>query len=353
MGGPVFFYSPLFERYDFGPHHPLRPERLLRTRSLLLEKGLLLAGEEREPEPAREEDLLLVHTPEYIRAVKAEKSDPLRGLGTGDNPVFPGMHEAGLLVVGASVQAALLAVEGKASLACNLSGGLHHALPDRASGFCVYNDPAVAIARVKRDYGLRVAYLDVDAHHGDGVQAVFYEDPAVLTVSLHQSGRYLFPGTGFPEELGRGRGRGYALNLPLLPGTRDDSFLECLEMALQAVEAFRPDLLVLQAGVDGHRRDPLAHLEYTTRGYRRAVELIRRLVRELLGDRWVVLGGGGYDWEDAVPRSWAVIWAAAAGRPVPPEIEDQEGEATPEEVARENRRVASEAVRACLQIIRS
>ncbi len=322
MSAPLFFYSPQFGAYDFGPHHPLRPERLERTRSLLVEKGLLWPGEEREPEPAREEDLLLVHTPDYIRAVKAGRPDPLRGLGTGDNPVFTGMHEAGLWVVGGSVQAAVLAAEGKASPVFNLSGGLHHALPGRASGFCVYNDPAVAIARVKRDFGLRVAYLDIDAHHGDGVQEVFYEDPSVLTVSLHESGRFLFPGTGFPEEMGRGRGRGYALNIPLLPGTGDDSFLECLEMALHVVEAFRPDLLVVQAGVDGHRLDPLAHLSYTTRGYRQAAALLRRFAREITGGRWVVLGGGGYSWEDAVPRSWAVIWAEATGRQVPPEIEE-------------------------------
>jgi acetoin utilization protein AcuC len=283
MSGPAFFYAPQLQAYDFGPHHPLRPERLSRTRSLLLEKGLLLPGEEKEPEPAQEEDLLLVHTAEYIRAVKAAVPDPSRGLGTGDNPVFRGMHEAAALITGGSIQAAVLAVEGKASPAANLAGGLHHALPDRASGFCIYNDPAVAIARVKKDYGLKVAYLDIDAHHGDGVQAVFYEDPSVLTVSLHESGRYLFPGTGFPEEVGRGRGRGYALNLPLLPGTRDDSFLECLELALQAVEAFRPDLLVLQSGVDGHRLDPLAHLEYTTRGYRRGMELLRRFAGVLVG----------------------------------------------------------------------
>ena len=358
--GPAFLWSDGFRAYDFGPTHPLRPQRVERARTLLRERGLLRPDEEREPAPAEEADLLLVHEPAYVAAVKAGRPSPEHGLGWGDNPVFPGMHEAASLIAGASVAAVRSALEGRAAPVANLAGGLHHALPGRASGFCIYNDAAVAIAWARKRYGVRVAYVDIDAHHGDGVQAAFYEEPDVLTVSLHESGRYLFPGTGFPDEIGRGPGRGYALNIPLLPGTGDDSFLECLERALDVVDRFRPDLLVTQCGVDGHRSDPLAHLAYTTAAYRRAAALFRSAADAWCDGRWVILGGGGYSWDDAAPRCWALLWAEATGRAGTgaaasagavdlADLDDPPAPPTPPEIAAENRRVAREATRACLQ----
>jgi acetoin utilization protein AcuC len=264
---------------------------------------------------ATDEELGLVHTAEFIDATKragdGEPGDWSRfGYGPGDNPIFPRMHEAGALVVGASLVAAQEVVEGRLDHAFNAAGGLHHAMPSRASGFCVYDDPAVAIAWLLLQGVERVAYVDVDVHHGDGPQAVFYADPRVLTVSIHESGEYLFPGTGFVSERGAGEAVGTKVNVPLPPGTGDDAWLEALgEVVSPLVRRWRPDVLVTQLGCDTHQTDPLAHLLLTTRAYREAAVILHELAHEVAGGRWVATGGGGYQWARVVPRAWTLYFA--------------------------------------------
>src|SRR5687768_4662141 len=259
--------------YSFGPDHPLNPRRLELTLSLIRSIGLL----DRDvpvlvPRAASDEDLARVHAPEYIAAVKrmsqpgARVSEGLRwGLGTGDVPIVSGMHDASALVAGATLTAAEAVMTGRVKRAFSIAGGLHHAKRAEASGFCVYSDLAVGIEYIRRVHGARVMYIDYDAHHGDGVQDIFYEDPDVLTVSFHESGAYLFPGTGFIDEVGEGDGYGYSVNVPLEPHTGDESFRACfLELVPALAEAFRPDVIVLQNGCDAHALDPLTHLRCTT-----------------------------------------------------------------------------------------
>ena len=305
-----------------GPTHPLKPERLRRTYELLQAYGAF-NGERSLLVPARQatvEELLLFHTEEYVAAVESlsrgeRRFDPWRyNFGPGDNPVFPGMYETEALKVGASLVAAELVVSGEVDVAFSFSGGLHHAGPARASGFCVFNDPAIVIHWLLKK-GLRVAYVDIDAHHGDGVQAAFYDTDRVLTISLHESGLYLFPGTGFVEEIGVGAGRGYAANVPLAPYTDDDIYLWAFrEVVPPLVRRFRPDIVVSQLGVDTHYRDPLTHLCLTTAGYVAAVEGIKELA-----PRWVALGGGGYD-VDVVARAWTLAYGVMLGREFPDEL---------------------------------
>lgn len=323
MTAARFVYAPELSRYPLPASHPFKPERLDLTRSLLLHTGLLGAGEQVGVAPLPEARLTDAHEPEYVALVKAvsrgERSPEAfgRGLGTGDNPIFPGMHQAILGVCAATVTAVDLVVSGAATRAVNLAGGLHHAMPGKASGFCVYNDLALGIKHAT-SRGLRVAYIDLDAHHGDGVQWIFYDDPDVLTVSLHESGRYLFPGTGHTYETGRGPGRGLSVNAPLEPFTEDDSFLEVLEAVVPpALEHFRPDLIVLQAGADMHRHDPLADLALTLAGMRRGYRLVSELADAYCGGRLVATGGGGYDAYRTVPRAWAHLWAVLTGRRLP------------------------------------
>jgi acetoin utilization protein AcuC len=307
-----------------GPDHPFKAVRLPLTRSLLEHAGLL---EEREVvAPARMDERLLaqVHDAAYVEAVKtagrgATLDDPWSyGLGTADNPIVVGMDRAALRICDATVTAADLVARGDALRAASFSGGLHHAHAGRASGFCLFNDLALAIEWMTSRYALRVAYLDIDAHHGDGVQAAFYERADVLTVSLHESGRYLFPGTGFEDEIGRGAGAGACVNLPLDPGTRDASYLEVFDLVVPAaLEAFGPDVIVLQAGADTHRRDPLAHLELSLAGMDAVYERVVALADRFTHGRLVATGGGGYDTYRTVPRAWALLWCRLAGRSLP------------------------------------
>jgi len=319
----VLWDAEAYASYDFGPSHPLRPLRLELTMALAGELGVLDRACVQRPRPAGEDLLELVHDPAYIGAVKSAPDDWLgrlaarHGLGTGDNPVFPRMHESSALVTGASVDAAAAVWEGRAEHAVNISGGLHHAMRDRASGFCVYDDPAVAIAWLLAAGARRVAYVDVDVHHGDGVQAAFYADPRVLTVSLHESGRTLFPGTGFPDETGAGEGRGTSVNLALPAGTGDEGFLRAFAAVVPAVlRAYRPDVLVTQHGCDTHLLDPLAHLRMSIDGQRVALRALHALAHEVAGGRWVALGGGGYDPVQVVPRAWTHLLAEATGTAV-------------------------------------
>lgn len=321
-------YSPEITAYDHGPEHPLRPVRVRLTRELISAFGILDRGHvaERPARVASDEEVGLVHTPAYIRAVKAagdgEEGDWWRfGFGPGDNPIFPGMHDASARVVGASVEAARAVLEGEAEHAFNPAGGLHHAMPERASGFCVYDDPAVAI-RWLLDRGVeRVAYVDVDVHHGDGPQVIFYDDPRVLTISIHETGRYLFPGTGFVSERGEGEAEGTKVNVPLPPYTGDDGWLEGFgEIVPPLVSRFRPDVLVTQLGCDTHHSDPLAHLGLTTRSYREAAKRLHELAHETAAGRWVAVGGGGYQWARVVPRAWTIYFAELAGVELPDEL---------------------------------
>ena len=319
-----FVYAPELADFELGPSHPFKPVRLELTRSLLADAGILRPDEVVAPTPLSEKALFSVHSAAYVAAVKDASSgkavDDLYsfGLGTGDNPVFEGMHEVVLEICAATMTAFELVCSGEASKAVNLAGGLHHALRAKASGFCVYNDIAVGIHRAVDDHNMRVVYVDLDAHHGDGVQEAFYDTPDVMTISLHESGRYLFPGTGHTYETGRGAGRGLSVNMPLEPFTEDESFLEAFERVVpRAIEAFEPDLIVLQAGADMHRLDPLADLALSLEGMATAYERMVALAEEYTGGKMVVTGGGGYDPYRTVPRAWARLWAAVSGRPMP------------------------------------
>jgi acetoin utilization protein AcuC len=235
------------------------------------------------------------------------------------------MHEASALVAGASVAAAESVWNGASEHGVNIAGGLHHAMPESASGFCVYNDPAIAIARLLELGAQRVGYVDVDVHHGDGVQAVFYDDPRVLTISLHETGRYLFPGTGFPDEVGGPHARGCAVNVALPPGTADAAWLRAFHAVVPPLlRDFGPDVLVTQHGCDGHVLDPLAHLALTVDGQRAAYQALHQLAHETAGGRWVVLGGGGYELIDVVPRAWTHLLAEVACAPINPATETPE-----------------------------
>lgn len=306
--------------YDFGASHPLRPERVLLTYDHIRELGL---GDHPhvstvEARVATDEEITAAHDPEFVRTVigidrgdLSERDGLEFGLGTPDDPIFPDMHKASAAVCGASLTATEQVLEGAASYSFNPAGGLHHARRREASGFCIYNDPAVAIAKaLSHDPAERVLYLDVDVHHGDGVQWIFYDEPRVVTLSLHQSGRYLYPGTGFEDETGSGRARGTAANVPLLPMTGEADYLWALERSLtELAAAFRPTLLVTQLGADTHWGDPLANLGLTMPAYPVMAKLIHETARTFCGDRWVATGGGGYQYDTVVPRVWTIHFA--------------------------------------------
>jgi acetoin utilization protein AcuC len=315
--------------YDFGPSHPLNPIRVDLTMRLARSLGLLDLANVAvvTMETAPDDVLQLVHEADYIEAVRRVGADPTqadveRGLGTPDDPVFAGMHDAAALVAGASVCAARAVWTGEAEHAVNIAGGLHHAMPGAASGFCIYNDPAVAIAWLLAQGAERVAYVDVDVHHGDGVERIFWDDPRVLTVSIHESGRYLFPGTGFAEDVGGAGAEGYAVNIALPPGTSDAAWLRAFTAVVPPLLAeFKPDVLVSQQGCDSHRLDPLADLGLTVDAQRTSYALLHRWAHDYAGGKWVALGGGGYELVEVVPRAWSHLIAEAAGSPVDPATE--------------------------------
>ncbi len=309
---PRFFYHPRMLEYDFGPKHPLKPERLHRTVVLLEALG---AVEPQDPGLATQRDALRVHTRQYVATVEMLSTglftpDGFRkdaGIGTVDTPAFIGMYEAALAYLGGSIRAAEAVRDGE-RIAFNLSGGLHHAHADHASGFCVFNDAAAAIHVLLERFD-RVAYLDIDVHHGDGVQAIWQDDPRVLMVSIHEDPKTLFPGTGRVEERGSA---GTAVNVPIPAKSTGDAWLLGFERGcLRALELFRPQALVLQMGTDPHFEDPLGHLRVTAQEWLRAVELVRGLAMPT-----VALGGGGYNLS-TVPRMWAAACLTLLGQPVP------------------------------------
>jgi acetoin utilization protein AcuC len=312
-------HSSQWERFDYGPEHPLRMERLGLTWRLMQAYGLtaLPAMKLLEPSPADEPAVQRFHTPEYIAVLKeASRGRDLaraarHGLGPGDNPVFPGLWEAAQLCAGGSLLGAQLIAAGEVDRAFHFAGGLHHAMKDRASGFCYLNDCVLAILHLK-DRGLRVAYVDIDAHHGDGVQVAFYDDPDVLTVSTHERGDRLFPGTGFVDEAGAGAGVGFSVNVPLHPFTDAEVYLEAFDAVVPPLlRAFGPDVVVAQLGIDSHLTDPLTHLALSIQGFTSAVKRIIDLSPRLLA-----LGGGGYDLQN-VARAWTASWAAINGVELP------------------------------------
>ena len=323
----AFVYDPALSEYELSDSHPFKPVRLELTRSLLEHAGTLSPAHVVKPKPVTEAKLLRIHHRDFVEAVKAvsrgeEVDDAYSyGLGTGDNPIFPHMHEAILRVCSATVTAVDLVASGKAKRALNLSGGLHHAHAGQASGFCLYNDLALGIDHAVQKYGLRVAYLDIDAHHGDGVQGLFFEHSDVMTISLHESGRYLFPGSGYTYEVGKGAGRGRSVNLPLEPYTEDASYLASFEAVVPAaLRVFKPDLIVLQAGADMHAFDPLADLKLSVAGMAQSYRRVVELADELCGGRIVATGGGGYDPYRTVPRAWALLWATLTEQTLPEKL---------------------------------
>jgi acetoin utilization protein AcuC len=344
-------------RYDFGPGHPFDPVRIRLTMELATELGVLTepAVTMVSPAPATDGELETVHDAEYVEAVRhagrALEPNLRFGLGTEDDPVFEGMHEAAALVVGATLAAAQVVWPGVAGgsssrpggdggrespmpggaggssprnvtvHAVNVAGGLHHAMRGSASGFCVYNDLAVAIKWLLAAGAERVAYVDLDVHHGDGVQAAFYDDPRVLTISLHEHPATLFPGTGLPGEIGTGPGTGYAVNVALPAGTGDAGWLRAFDAVVPPLlRAFKPVLLVSQHGCDTHALDPLANLELSVDAQRAAAMMLHDLAHELCDGRWLLTGGGGYALVQVVPRTWTHLLAIAAGAPVEPEM---------------------------------
>lgn len=311
--------------YNFGPEHPMSPIRVDLTMRLAGALGLLGDRLQVVPAPIASDDLLAsVHEPALIEAVTKVGTTPgyvdlQRGLGTDDNPVFEGMHVAAAHVVGASVEAFRQVWSGESLHSANISGGLHHAMPGSASGFCIYNDIAVGIQYLLDHGAQRVAYVDVDVHHGDGVERIFWNDPRVLTVSLHETGQMLFPGTGFPRDLGGPDAHGSAVNVALPPGTADAGWLRAFHAVVPGIlREFQPDVLVTQHGCDSHMEDPLAHLMLSVDGQRAAYLALHELAHEVSGGRWVVTGGGGYALVEVVPRAWSHLLAIVGGQPLDP-----------------------------------
>jgi acetoin utilization protein AcuC len=320
----LLIYSRRFSAYSYGDYHPFKVQRYRMTFELMRELGLTTppAVAVKECPLAEEEALLGFHHPDYLAALAAFNgpgaagADFFFGLGDVENPVFEGVYDWSRLACGGTLEAARQVGRNGCRIAFNMAGGWHHAQPARAAGFSYVNDAVVAIRELVRRRK-RVAYVDLDAHHGDGVQNAFYDSNRVLTVSVHETGRDFFPHTGFPRELGKGRGYGYAVNVPLCPHS-DDVILEqaLRRIVLPLVGAFRPDVLVTQMGADSLRTDPLTRLEGTTGFF----ELAARSFRDL-GVPWVILGGGGYDGLN-VARTWALVWGAALGVPLPDELPD-------------------------------
>jgi acetoin utilization protein AcuC len=318
-------FDPTLTEYDFGPSHPMSPVRVDLTMRLAADLGVL-DRLRTVPAPIADDDLIAtVHDPALIDAVKRAGADPAGftpayGLGSDDNPVFHDMHRAASHVVGASAEAFRQVWSGESLHSANITGGLHHAMPDHASGFCIYNDVAVGITWLLANGAQKVAYVDVDVHHGDGVEQIFYDDPRVLTISLHETGQTLFPGTGFPQDIGGPGAEGSAVNVALPPGTADAGWLRAFHAVVpELVREFDPDILVTQHGCDSHRDDPLADLMLSVDGQRASYLALHELAHEVCDGRWVVTGGGGYAIVDVVPRAWSHLLAVVGGHPLEPD----------------------------------
>ncbi|MGM7720823.1 acetoin utilization protein AcuC [Metabacillus sp. Hm71] len=312
----VFIYSPQYQAYKFHQNHPFNQLRVELTFDLLKQMNAIQDKDIITPRTASEDELALVHDKRYIQSIKRagqgqlDEEEALNyGIGTEDTPIFPNMHEASSLLVGGTLTAVDYVMEGKAKHAANFGGGLHHGFRGKASGFCIYNDCSVAIKFLQKKYGARVLYIDTDAHHGDGVQWTFYDDPTVCTLSIHETGRYLFPGTGNITERGSGRGYGYSFNIPLDAFTEDESWLHAYRTSVTEVAAFfKPDVILTQHGTDAHYYDPLTHLSASMAIYHEIPRLIHEIAHKYCNGRWIAVGGGGYDIWRVVPRAWSLIW---------------------------------------------
>jgi acetoin utilization protein AcuC len=321
----VFIYSKDQLNYSFSDTHPFNQKRIDLTLDLLIKIGAINDTDIITPRIATDDELLLAHDAEFIEVVKqASRGNvtgsiaEIYGIGTEDTPIFPNMHEASALLVGATLTAVDEVMEGLSKYALNLGGGLHHGFRGRASGFCVYNDSSVAIKYLQEKYHARVLYIDTDAHHGDGVQWSFYDDPSVCTLSIHETGRYLFPGTGAITERGNGQGFGTSFNFPIDAFTEDESFLEVYRTALtEVIDFFKPDVILTQNGADAHYFDPLTHLYGTMNIYKEIPRLAREMAEQYCEGRWIAVGGGGYDIWRVVPRAWAHIWLTMKNIPSP------------------------------------
>ena len=311
----AFIYTDAYVDFDYGPTHPLKVIRLKLTYELIKAYGLLsLPSVQAIPtKKADDEDVMLFHSRDYLDVLKQASEGQLGktfyryGLGPGDNPIFKGLYDWSLWVTGATLQAGELVANGEKAVAFNIAGGLHHAQPSKASGFCYINDAVIGISKLLKQ-GKRVVYIDIDVHHGDGVQKAFYQTDKVLTVSFHETGYTLFPGTGFESEIGEGAGEGYSVNVPFPPFTDDETYLWAFEgIVPPLLQAFKPDVVFTQLGVDTFHNDPLANLHLSIGGFERIVRRIKDLV-----PRWVALGGGGYDVSNVV-RAWALAWAIMNG----------------------------------------
>lgn len=320
-----FIFSPDQLNYEFSDTHPFNQKRIILTKDLLDDMNMIKPEEIVIPRTATDEELLLAHDAKYIEIVKkASKGDvsenigSIYGIGTEDTPFFTGMHEASALLVGGTLTAIEEVMEGRSRYALNLGGGLHHGFQGKASGFCIYNDSSVAIKYLQQKYGARVLYVDTDAHHGDGVQWTFYDDPNVCTFSIHETGRYLFPGTGNVTERGNGAGYGTSFNFPIDAFTEDESFLHIYKTALREVaEHFKPDVILTQNGADAHYFDPLTHLYSTMKIYEEIPKLAKELAEEFCDGKWIAIGGGGYDIWRVVPRAWSHLWLTMKDIPTP------------------------------------
>ncbi|WP_424765898.1 acetoin utilization protein AcuC [Paenibacillus sp. sgz302251] len=324
----IFIHHSDSNGYNFGEDHPFNPLRQELTIDLLKATGALSDEEIMAPPSYSEGDLLaLVHRTDYLSAVRrlsegeysSENESIIQqyGFHTEDTPSFPGIHHAAWTIVKGSVAAADAVMTGRVAHAYHLAGGLHHAFPDHASGFCVYNDAAVAIKHIRQAYSAKVLYIDTDVHHGDGVQWIFYDDPEVCTYSIHETGKFLFPGTGFVNEKGLDKGFGACYNVPLEPYTEDDSWLESFNITLRKViESYKPDVIISQHGCDAHAYDPLSHMHCSMRIYAEIPAIIHELAHTYTNGRWIALGGGGYDIYRVVPRAWSLVWLTMINNPI-------------------------------------
>jgi acetoin utilization protein AcuC len=338
----AFIYDPTELQYHFHESHPFNQQRLLLTHQLLFQIQALSSSEFIKPKKLDEQTLLAVHTSEYISVVKALSTNTPSaeaisraeqyGLGLGDTPFFTGMHDATLTTVAGSVTAVDLVMSGERKQALHLAGGLHHAFRNKAAGFCVYNDASVAIAHTHKKYGARVLYIDTDVHHGDGVQETFYTDSHVCTFSIHETGKFLFPGTGYAAERGYGEGLGYSFNLPMEPYTEDESWLDCFQEAIHKVASFfKPDVIISQHGCDAHYYDPLSHQHCSMKIYLEMPRIIQNLADIWCNGKWVALGGGGYDIWRVVPRAWSLLWLTMINHPLIDQLRDDPTALLPEQ----------------------
>ncbi len=325
-GKLVYPYSDSLLDYEFSQEHPLKPERLKLTYLLSEQLGLLDKVNVIEPTPATRADLELFHLVEFLDSVQrcGEElcSDYKHGIGTPDNPIFPKIYETGAKYVGATLDGMKQIIDGASNAFC-ISGGLHHAHRNAASGFCIFNDVAIAINYLQQKMDSKVLYLDIDAHHGDGVQNAFYRSKDVLTISIHQTGKTLFPGTGFVYETGGAEGTGYSINVPVIPGAGSLELIKVYnEIVKPLIESYKPDLLVTQLGVDGHYNDPLAHLAYTSHGYETVLSGLRNLSSDICSQGWLAVGGGGYH-PVTVARLWTLFLAIILDEKVPEKIPEE------------------------------